>query len=255
MEVSNKHHFAHMLCGVMLLSMLVAACGSNSAPGTVTVVVTQPPNGTTPGNSTASPTTVSTSTPPTVTSTPTPGHAPPAGTVLYQANTSTGWASWNVSGPWKIFQNTLVNDGTGNSTSCGGDVALLAPYTPTTPDLEITALIQFPQNYNYGAVGLVARIGTSQNTVIGYSAFATGFSANVDDVNGCNNINNNNYDFKPQNSIHKFQFWIKGTEMKLYIDGALVLAASDAKYLSPGSVGIFSGQEYIKVTSFVVTQA
>lgn len=33
--------------------------------------------------------------------------------------------------------------------------------------------------------------------------------------------------------------------MKFFIDGALLIAASDAKDLSPGTVGIFTSQEYM----------
>lgn len=230
-----------LLLVVVLGSMPACGVSSVSAIGTLT------PTAIATATSTLTPTATAVASPtslPTATAT----RMPPPG---YHADQATGWAGWKVSGPWKIDNGVLINDGSGSSGDCGNSTNLLAPYLPPSKNYAVEVVFQVPQNYNANGIGIIARVGSSQNQIIGYSGLVGSFG-HIYDLSNCNQIARNG-DFTPGTELHTMRFELNDTEMHLYMDGGLLVAASDAKYLSAGRVGIFCNQEYIKVSSFSVT--
>lgn len=97
---------------------------------------TSTPTATLVSTSTATPAPTPTSTPRPPTTTPMP-----PGTVLYEADESGGFADWELSGGWLLFQGMLVNDG-------GGGV-LTVPFQPGTADYAVELEIQLVDRGGY----------------------------------------------------------------------------------------------------------
>ncbi len=193
---------------------------------------------------------------PTQTPTPLPTPAPP-GTVLYRADQSTGWSGWDIGGPWKVVNGVLLNDGTGPGFSCGVEGSLTIPFQPQSANIEIIATIDLPNGQgpiNGQGLGLTAREGDAQGKIIGYTAGLSGLAGpSIYDVDSCNTLAEHDYS-NLSIGTHILRFDLNSTELRFYIDGGLVVAASDAKYLSAGKVSFYASAQYMKVIGFKVIQ-
>lgn len=59
--------------------------------------------------------------------------------------------------------------------------------------------------------------------------------------------------FQPGNAIHRYRIEVRGNELRMLIDGAIALTATDNTYLTGNRVGLWSDQAQINVLSFEVT--
>lgn len=215
------------------------------------------------GNTSTSSSTSATNTPlasiptvtplPTETSSPTPP-PPPPGTVLYSVQPSSGFNGWAVGGPWKIVNGNLVNDGTENDP-----MSILAPFQPSSGNYAVEMRVRMP-NGQAGAFGLVGRIGTQQGNIVGYycdtatnvGPFIIGSHIATLDYSAHNTSENVISD---GTNWHIMRFELKDTDFRFYLDGSLLVALSDAKFLGSGQAGIRAGSEaFIEVQSFVIYQ-
>ncbi len=186
------------------------------------------------------------------TNTPLP---PQPGTVLYQANWSSGSAGWSAGGPWKVLNGTLLNDG----TQWG---AIFAPYAPTIRDYAAEASIQVQSQSRSPAFAVFARASSSGSySVNGYVGGITGYldadgyndtaALGIDSLNcfgtpGC-------IPYSPDSGWHTYRIEVKGNSIKVLIDGGYILGLTDNQYLDPGRVGLTCRDAQIAVQSFTVT--
>ncbi|MCA1666890.1 MAG: DUF1080 domain-containing protein [Thermomicrobia bacterium] len=207
---------------------------TQSARATLTAPTNTPVATATP-SVTATPSATST---PTATATPVPKPVA-AGTVLYQSDWSNGNGGWATPKGWKIFNGTLVNDGT------GGGQSLPAPYQTSRTDYAIEADIEIVRipNSLCADFGLYAR-----------GSYWAGFYA----YNECRAFINAGNDaiavkgFKPKAERQTYRLEVQGNTIRFLINGGLVLETNDNRYLSAGELGMSCDQTQIIVHSFRV---
>lgn len=243
---------AFLLVGTLFLGMQL---GKGNSQGTIGTTSTTPnPASTTLTNS------IPTATPsptPTPSPSPTPSPTPcPKPCVVYQVNWSNGANGWSGSADWKFFNGMLINDGTDNL--CQGfsieyAPTLYPPFQPQTANYAIEVEVQIVrQTHNNcsdnGFFGVGGRLSSSNGGWTGYQMVVGQGSENITDYN--TRLTSGSLD--PGNSWHTYRFELTGTNLKLKIDGALVIEASDAKYLDPGQLGIWSSALYLNIRSYKV---
>jgi len=202
---------------------------------TNTPVATATPRATATPSVTATP--VATSTP-TATATPVPKPVA-AGTVLYQSDWTNGNDGWATPKGWKIFNGSLVNDGT------GGGQYLPAPYQTSRADYAIEAdigIVRIP-NCQCADFGFYARA----NYWAGFNKYPTCYA----------NINAGNdriaaKEFMPKAERQTYRLEVHGNTIRFLINGGLVLETLDNRYLSAGELGMSCDQTQIIVHSFRV---
>jgi serine/threonine protein kinase len=188
--------------------------------------------------------------------TPTPASTsvptPVIGQVLYRANWSSGLNGWVGGGEWKVLNGTLINDGTSNN-NCGIP-SIVPPYQPTVSDYAIEVRMQVVRRTGSGnsCFALNARSGSSNGQTIGYIG-NVGCCGDIEiyDASNYNQFIRTNFD--PSGNWHTYRFEVKGTDLKILIDGSVIAEASDAKYLGfSGQVGLSDETMYVNVSSFAV---
>ena len=208
---------------------------------------TEPP---TPTLTPAPPTPTPTPSPsPTQTPAPTLTPSPKAGDVLYQADWSSGANGWSSTYGWKALNGTLLNDASTNDRLLFGwkTIWIPAPYQTTDIDgYAVEAEIQLVKRPDYcWSFGLVAR-GTYQVGMhkCGFSELLKINGKDVGEVAG--------REFSLDTNKHTYRFEAKGNTLKLLIDGAVLLDATNNRYLSGKEVGIWSESAELIVHSFKV---
>ena len=188
--------------------------------------------------------------------TPTPNPTsvsnPVPGQVLYRADWSNGLNGWGGGGEWKVLNGTLINDGTSNN-NCGTP-SIVPPYQPTVSDYAIEVKMQVVRTTGGGnsCFALNARSSFSNGQTIGYIG-NVGCCGDIEiyDASDYNQLIRTNFD--PSGNWHTYRFEVKGTDLKILIDGSVIAEASDAKYLGiSGHVGLSDETMYVNVSSFVV---
>lgn len=196
--------------------------------------------------------------------TPTPTPLPKPGTVLYQANWSSGMNGWfNGSSQWNTVNGMLVS----NSKLYYPDIpdaAATAPYKlDTTPDYAVEAQMQFVScAYDHDCgFGVFLRWSGQGGYVGGMDAMNYGKGyAGIADIHTdhayvcptCGYSPIKYTDYTPGTDWHTYRVEVKGNDLKLFIDGALVIEVTDNTYLSGGQVGVESYNVQINVRSFKV---
>jgi hypothetical protein len=59
--------------------------------------------------------------------------------------------------------------------------------------------------------------------------------------------------FDPQNAWHSYRVEAKGTTIKFFVDGGLLLSADDSRFLNAGQIGLWSEYMQVKLSSFKIT--
>jgi len=195
---------------------------------------------------------------PTPASTPTPAPKPAPGTILYQADWSSGLNGWPGLYGWKVLDGTLLNDGTNGDS----ENWVAAPYEPGAADIAdyaVEAEIQFvrvtPAHPSYcGSFGIVVREEYRASAWVdapGVDCGADGISKQlVIRVPGETPLSAKAFDIDDQ--WHTYRVEVKGNGIKLFFDGAPILEAVDNRYLAGGKVGLWSTLTQISVRSFKV---
>jgi hypothetical protein len=233
----------------VLVPQPTQAAPTQAAPSVVAVASQAP---------TASPTATSSPSPspsPSPSASPSPTSSPtatptsladaPAGTILYQANWSSGLAGWAGMDGWKVLNGQLLNDGTGNEQFEAAPVNLsgVADYAV---EADI-AIVQAPGSYDFG---LFSRDGSYFATINHDNPYISPSADLGDKDRGLASKG-----FDPARDKHIYRLEVKGNTMQFLIDGTVVDQAIDNKYLDSGKkgqVGLRCQQAQLVVTGFRV---
>jgi hypothetical protein len=189
-----------------------------------------------PGNRTAKNSNAPTGTTPT---------SAPHDTLLYAADWSNGLNGWVGTSDWKVRNGILLDDGSYSPSGPSGPT-IVAPFQPATADYAVEVRIQFVKGCCFDAVTFRGSQGTDgwhryKLTILG------GYIAISRDDGRMIAIT----PFDPGNSWHVYRVEAKGSQIKAFVDGGLVLEGNDSRYLSPGQVGIKCSAQLI-VSSFKI---
>jgi hypothetical protein len=177
----------------------------------------------------------------------------PAGT--YRADWSTGMNGWVTSSDWKVVQGMLVNDGGGSSQ----DLTAMAPdIFGSVKDFLVEAEIQLVRyNFTFAeSFGLIVRSSNEGGGYgVGHCAGDCGESINervgtVIAIDGSGFIKNAPFD--PGTIWHTYRAEVRGNEIRLIIDGTLMVKTVDNRFLESGRIGLWCDHAQINVKNFVV---
>ena len=262
-EFLRRRNVPGTIYGIVAAGLILAAIFISIFPstsGTAAPGGHQPGNTPTPTLALQQGTTVtSIQTTPTIIPSPTPSPGPtvcPPPCVLYQADWSNGANGWSGSPDWKFFNSMLINDGTDNL--CGGfsieyAPTLFPPFQPQVANYAIEIEVQIVRQTRDGCsdngfFGVGGRLSSSNGGWTGYQMVVGQGSEIITDYN--TRLAYANLD--PGNSWHTYRLELQGTDLKIKVDGALVVEASDAKYLDPGQLGIWSSALYLNIRSYKI---
>jgi hypothetical protein len=206
--------------------------------------VSKPPATVAPTSTTAPTATTVPTAAPTSTVVPSATPVPKPGTVLYQADWSKGLNGWAGSADWKWVAGMLVDDGTGN-----GNI-IVPPFQAAVPDYAVETQIQIVSTGCCGhSFGPVLRgDGKSNDTNYRGAMVDGGSSARI--LRGGDTLASK--DFSAGKNAHTYRIEAKGNTLKYSIDGAVVLEATDNRFLTGGQVGIWVYGDQLNVRSFQV---
>jgi len=202
----------------------------------------------------ATPTAMPASTPrPTAAPTPiaTAASAPAPGTVLYQADWSSGLAGWPANFGWKWVEGMLVNDGSNHDERKW----IAAPYKPgdsTINDYAVEAEMQLVRGREYGcpSFGIVVRQAYQVGACVPWAYIRNSPSTAMVRVIGQDPLEKT--DLRLDTDWHAYRIEVRGNSIQLLIDGAVVLETIDNQYLTGGQVGLLSNSVQVNVRSFKV---
>ena len=183
--------------------------------------------------------------------TPTPAPKPPPGTVLYEADWSSGLNGWPGIYGWKVLGGALLNDGTnGEKTNW-----VAAPYEPGLADVSdyaVEAEIQLVAEPGCVTFGVVARDMYQVGIRLAWNPFYCNYGdeAMIRLVGSGDPIAAMAYTRDME--WHTYRVEVKGNTIKLVIDGASIVETADNRYLTGGKVGLWSVNGQISVRSFKV---
>ncbi len=249
---------AGLLAGA-LIGLLISQTSAGAVNGSATNsggsgnAATQSPTATAGPTATPSPAPIPTLTPiPTATATPLP--QPPY--VLCQSGASDNWSGWSVGGHWSVLNGLLLSDGSGGDSTA----PLMAPCQPPAADYRIDATIKIVSVSGCcGAYGLDVRAVTTSDGIEGYSGYndpcllcsGAGIIYIGGDARNGPLVSSQSAGVYDTN-WHTYGVEAIGNTINLLIDGTKILTLTDNKYLSAGSVGIWS-QDQVEVMSVKVT--
>ncbi len=228
--------------GILPTIAQVAAAEPTATTAPPTATLPLPTATPIPPTATPSPTAPATATP---TQAPTPTPVPVPGTVLYQADWSSGMAGWSGSNNWKTVSGMLVNDGT-NITP------IVAPFRAPTANYAVEAEIQIPlpEPY-YGGCGIFVRRERQGSYGAGvYQGNAVMATISVD--GSVNTSLERGRAFSHGRAWHTYRLEARGNSIQLFIDGALWFEVTDNTYLSGVQVGAWSYGYQMNIRSFKV---
>lgn len=176
------------------------------------------------------------------------------GTVLYQADWSTGNGGWPLSGSWKRLGNIVLNDGTDDRD---GTSDIRAPYRPEVADYAVEAEIQYPEQPGYSRDTQIhqyfsLRLRDDYAARIFIDAVELARCSPRDPRCIVETETLKVAGFKHGNSWHKYRFEAKGNRLRFLIDDGVLLDVTDNRFLEPGSVGMSAILTQLQVRSFKV---
>jgi hypothetical protein len=186
---------------------------------------------------------------------PKPG--PPAPTVLYQADWSSGFNGWTASQDWKTVSGELVNDGTNRDATQFAHAPKITPYTANyAAEADIQA-VRAGNGCWDATFGLSVREESIGDYRVGVGAPGptTAFILDHSSSDTCPNYGYNaltRASYSLDTDWHTYRVEVRGNDIKLLIDGQSVMETIDNHYLTSNSVGLWSNGTVINVRSFKV---
>lgn len=181
------------------------------------------------------------------------------GTVLCQADWSSGMNGWTGTPDWKTLNGTLVNDGTYDSG--GVPPSLLAPCDLNSiPNYRVEVKVQVQSQGSPGpGFGFYVRYRADTNS--GYMVGDTaGFDEHCGDlcavsISPASDFFHpiENIKFVPGTTMHTYTIEVKDNHIKVFIDGGFITDVIDNRSLNGGSVGFWDTYVQLTVSSFKVT--
>lgn len=199
----------------------------------------------------------------------TPTAAAPAGSssaaagagLPYQADWSTGLNGWIGTGDWKAVGGMLVNDASSGSMI----MSIKAPVDlDGVADYAVDADIQLVRyDLTADSFGVVVRVPPD-----GHGGYAAG-QCYAGGATSCVAGQKNTYSavlwtaedapswlgeapFRPNNSWHHYRVEARANQIRLLVDGARMITATDNTYVVGGAAGLWSSGSQINVRSFKV---
>ena len=238
---------------VVGLLLALGACGGSAGSAVPVSGVGSPITTSSPEKTSAAATVttaVSTSSAAPVTSAvSTVGSSPAAAArVLYRADWSAGLGGWSGSSDWTALRGELL------SAENGGLV--VAPLeVDSTADFAVEAEIQLLKSG--GSFGIRVRI--QDNGAGGYAAGPGDFNGGVIVLQTDTNLNFGSQPlaiqpFAPGDGWHRYRVEVRGNGLRVFIDGAPVLSATDNTFLTGKRVGLWNSGGQLSVRSFEVSE-
>lgn len=171
---------------------------------------------------------------------PSPTPKPGSGTVLCQADSSKGWNGWAGSPDWKVAGSMLVDDGTGSWTSSSPTINAPCQLEGITDyAVEVTAQIVQDSKCCDDNFGITVRGISTSNGWQGYGVGVVNGSVPTVQISA-GYYNKLVYaEFNAGKSWHTYRVEVKGSDIKLLIDGAPVLETTDNRYLTGTQLGLW----------------
>lgn len=170
------------------------------------------------------------------------GASPPSAGEVYRADWAGGLGGWTGGASWKAVSGMLVNDG-----QEAGYTYIMAPFTPTTPDYSVEAVIQLARGGEFGLAarhdGKVGYWWRYQDGGFRITTGATGDTERISDV----------VYFTAGTDFHTYRLEVKGNAIRGLIDGSPRRDTTDNRLLSPGTAGLWVYRSQINVRSFRIT--
>jgi hypothetical protein len=240
---------------VVGLLVVLEACGGSAGSGVPvsgagSPITTSSPEKTSaaaPATATVTTTVSTSSVAPVTTAVSTVGSALTGPTrVLYRADWSAGLGGWSGSSDWSVLRGELLSAGNGG--------LVVAPLeVDSTGDFAVEAEIQLLRyQITNGSFGVMVRI---QDNGTGY---ATGHdeSAGVIVLRtelGGGRPTLDSQPFTPGDGWHRYRIEVRGNALRVFIDGAPVLSATDNTFLTGKRVGLWNSGAQLSVRSFEVS--
>jgi hypothetical protein len=177
-----------------------------------------------------------------------PGPAPTV-SVLYRSDWSSGLDGWSGSDGWTALRGELLCDGRSFDLTVG----VVAPLEiDATADFAVEAEIRLLRyEISNGSFGVMARV---QEDGTGY---AVGHDA-ADEVvvlrseTGGGRPVLDRQPFDPGEDWHTYRLEVRGNELRAFVDGGVVLGATDNRFLTGRRVGLWSSGAQLSVRRFEV---
>lgn len=183
-----------------------------------------------------------------------------SGTVLCQADWSSGMNGWVGASEWKVLNGKLLSDGTntgpGVSVAPTGSNSVMAPCQLSTTNYAVEATMQIVDTPNNCYLAIRGRVQADSSEYDGYfvgydsyfgDAVIIPFSPSI----GFTPIKNTVY--SPGLTEHIYRAEFRDNQITLKIDNHVVLQTIDNKFINTGQVGLENGGCQISVSSFQVT--
>jgi hypothetical protein len=196
------------------------------------------------------------------TGTPTP---PAPGTVLYQADWSSGRNGWSLPQGWDTVSGELVNDGTNGEPSELTALAHPPTITPYTADYAVEADIQVVRQTSwfcvYPGFGIAVRAESTGLYLVGMVSDSDGWLGFILDTSSKSSACSFNRllqsalvknSFNLDTDWHTYRVEVRGNDIKLLVDGNTVIETTDNHHLRSNAVGLWSAAVVLNVRSFKV---
>jgi len=236
----------------VIVAVVEAPTGQQTAPGTV--VEARMPTPVAPPSPAGSPT--ATSEPAARTSIASATQPAASSSALpYVADWAASSHAWVGPPDWKVLNGVLLNDGTGEYS---GFKPIYAPFEPgALADYTVEAEIRVTRG-EASSFGVIVRADGQGG------GYAAGTGTGWDQTSGINDLTGwwgtsdlserliAGKPYKPDSSWHTYAVEAKGNVIRLKVDGGILAAVSDNKYLAGGQIGLWSNGYQLEVRAFRV---
>jgi len=267
----SKHWSSHckiwLTIVIALLScLLIAACGDNNTGPCSGITVNCHPSSTnnpSPGVSTIT----SSNTPlPSPTPSPAPSPTPTPEPRTYKADWSNGLGGWTQSGGWSSSNEMLINDGSDYNND-GHPTAIAPTFPQDIANYSVQTDIRLDRYTDEGGISGEAGFGLVVRSPDQIAGDKLGVCASGG-IYSCGNADHElllsdsfifqsppikQTEFRPtEGTWYTYRLDVQGNTITAWVNGSMLLQATDDKYLTAGSIGLWSDRSQISVRNFTI---
>lgn len=249
----------------LLSCLLIAACDASNTSGNTTIGNC---NGTNNCNNTTNSSSGVTNSASSNRPIPSPTPSPTPETRAYKADWSNGLDGWIQSGGWSSVNSMLVNDGMDYNND-GHPTATAPALSQNITNYSVQVDIRLDRYADAGGISGLASFGVvvhwSQDQNGGYKigACASGGIYSCGNTSDALFLSDGSFFQDPpvkqapfqaaQGVWHTYRIDVQGNTITVWLDGGMIFQATDDKFLSAGSVGLWSDRSQISVGNFMMT--